>query len=123
MAERVNVEQNFVPVELPQLLTKVKDLKAEGYRFGQACATVVGDQIELVYSFDKEHQLLNLKVSIAPDDAVESITNVYWPAFIYENEIHDLFDVKFMHMALDYQGNFFKVSEPTPWKPNKEEGR
>ena len=33
MSERVFVEQNFTPVELSQLLTKVKDLKAEGYRF------------------------------------------------------------------------------------------
>ena len=28
MSERVFVEQNFTPVELSQLLTKVKDLKA-----------------------------------------------------------------------------------------------
>ena len=30
MRERVDVAQNFTPVELSQLLTKVKDLKAEG---------------------------------------------------------------------------------------------
>lgn len=119
MSERVFVEQNFTPVELSQLLTKVKDLKAEGYRFGQACATVVDDKIEILYSFDKAYKLINLKLVISQGEEVESITGTYWPAFIYENEMHDLFGVKFKHMELDYQGNFFKVSEPTPWNPKK----
>ena len=119
MSERVDVKQNFTPVEVSQLLTKVKNLKSDGYRFAQACATVVGDKIEIIYSFDKAHQLTNLRLVISPEEEVESITGDYWPAFIYENEMHDLFGVKFMHMALDYQGNFFKVSEPAPWSPKK----
>ena len=104
MRERVDVAQNFTPVELSQLLTKVKDLKAEGYRFGQACATVVDDKIEIIYSFDKDYSLMNLKLVISPEEEVE---------------MHDLFGIKFMHMELDYEGNFFKVAEPTPWNPKK----
>ena len=119
MSERVFVEQNFTPVELSQLLTKVNDLKAEGYRFGQACATVVDDTFEIIYSFDKDYQLVNLRLVISQGDEVESITGVYWPAFIYENEMHDLFGIQFNHMELDYEGNFFKVAEPTPWNPKK----
>ena len=120
MSERVNVKQNFTPVELSQLLTKVKDLKAEGYRFGQACATVMDENtFEIIYSFDKAYQLVNLKLVISQGEEFESITGTYWPAFIYENEMHDLFGIKFNHMELDYQGNFFKVAEPTPWSPKK----
>ena len=119
MSERVDVKQVFTPVETSRLLTEVKNLKADGYRFAQACATVVGDKIEIIYSFDKEHQLNNLRLVISQGEEVESITGDYWPAFIYENEMHDLFGIQFNHMALDYQGNFFKVSEPTPWNPKK----
>ena len=119
MSERVFVKQNFTPVELSQLLTKVKDLKAEGYRFGQACATVAGDNFEIIYSFDKAYELTNLKLVISQGEEVESITGVYWPAFIYENEMHDLFGIKFENLVLDYNGRFFKVSEPTPWNPQK----
>ena len=119
MSERVFVDQNFTPVELSQLLTKVKDMKAEGYRFGQACATVVDDTFEIIYSFDKDYRLVNLRLVISQGDEVESITGVYWPAFIYENEMHDLFGIQFNHMELDYEGNFFKVAEPTPWNPKK----
>lgn len=120
MSEQVNVKQNFTPVELSQLLTKVKDLKAEGYRFVQACATNIGDdKIEIIYSFDKSHELVNLELVISQGEEVESITGTYWPAFIYENEMHDLFGIQFNHMELDYEGNFFKVAEPTPWNPKK----
>lgn len=117
--ERVNVEQIFKIIGTSELLTEVKNLKADGYRLGQACATVVGDTIEIIYSFDKAHQLLNLKLVISNGEEVESITGDYWSAFIYENEMHDLFGVKFNHSALDYQGKFFKVAEPTPWNPKK----
>ena len=119
MGERVDVVQNFEAVEVSQLLTEVKDLKADGYRFAQACATLVDDKIEIIYSFDKAHQLKNLRITVAQGEEVESITGDYWPAFIYENEMHDLFGVQFNHSALDYQGNFFKVAEPTPWNPKK----
>jgi hypothetical protein len=33
--------------------------------------------------------------------------------------MQDLFGVKIKHMALNYGGHFFKVSEPTPWNPKK----
>lgn len=121
--ESVHVEQVFENVELSQVFSRVADLKAEGYRLGQICGLVLDDEnYEIIYSFDKGHELLNLKLDIPTDAEVESITKIYWAAFIYENEIHDLFGVKFKHSELDYDGTFFKVSEETPWKPNKEEG-
>lgn len=121
--ESVHVEQVFENVELSQVFSRVADLKAEGYRLGQICGVVLDDETyEIIYSFDKGHELLNLKLDIPTDAEVESITKVYWPAFIYENEIHDLFGVRFKHSELDYGGTFFKVSEETPWKPNKKEG-
>ncbi|MEG1583960.1 MAG: NADH-quinone oxidoreductase subunit C [Anaerovorax sp.] len=110
-------EQLFIPVEPSRLLEKVQDLKADGYRLGQACCTKVSEGFELLYSFDKNHELLNLKVTLPEEEELMSITGVYWPAFIYENEMQDLFGVKFKHMALNYGGHFFKVSEPTPWNP------
>lgn len=117
--ERVMNVQNFKVINASQLIKEVKDMKADGYRLGQACATVVGDMIEIIYSFDKEHQLKNLKLVISDGEEVESITGTYWSAFIYENEIHDLFGVQFNHSKLDYQGTFFRIVEETPWKPKK----
>ena len=113
--------QNFLPVTASELLEKVQDLIADGYRLGQACCTKVENGLEILYSFDKDHVLLNLKMTIAEDQEVTSITGVCWPAFIYENEMHDLFGVSFKNSALDYGGHFFKVVEPTPWNPKNQE--
>ncbi|NLD20023.1 MAG: NADH-quinone oxidoreductase subunit C [Clostridiales bacterium] len=120
MSGRVEFKQIFTQVELSQLLSEVKNLKADGYRFVQACATTIEEgKFEIIYSFDKEHELVNLRLNISEGEEVESITGDCWPAFIYENEIHDLFGIKFNHSALDYEGHFFKVVEPTPWNPKK----
>ncbi len=65
MAERVFVEQNFETVEPSQLISKVGDFKADGCRLGQICGVVLDDETyEIVYSFDKGHQLYNLRVDI-----------------------------------------------------------
>jgi len=111
--------QSFEPVTASGLLEKVKDLTADGYRLGQMCATTVGDEIELLYSFDKDYDLLNLRLIVADGQEVISVTSICWSAFIYENEIKDLFGVSFKHMELDYGGHFFTLAEPTPWRPDK----
>ena len=119
--ERITAKQNFEAVELSNLISRVGDFKAQGYRLVQICGVNVDDDTyEIVYSFDKNHVLESLRLKVRIDvDEVESSTLFYWPAFIYENEIHDLFGVQFNHSALDYQGTFFKIAEETPWKPKK----
>jgi ech hydrogenase subunit D len=121
MNEKKYQIQNFEPVTASGLVEKVQDLLADGYRLGQACCTKIENGFEILYTFDKDYELLNLKLNIAEGVEVMSITNVCWPAFIYENEMRDLFGVSFKHSALDYGGHFFKVSETTPWNPKKQE--
>lgn len=118
MSEKKYKIQDFVSITPSELLPKVKNLKTDGYRLGQICATKISEGIQVLYSFDKDHILLNLRMTIQGDEEIQSITAEYWPAFIYENEMHDLFGIKIMNNALDYGGRFFKVSEPTPWNPN-----
>lgn len=115
----MSVQSIIVPVTASDLLPKVRDLKSEGYRLVQICATKVSEGFEILYSFDKDHELQNLKLTVAEEEEVQSITADFWPAFIYENEMHDLFGIKIKHIALDYGGHFFKVAEPTPWNPKK----
>lgn len=112
-------EQMIINVEPSQLLDKVVYLKEGGYRMVQICATVVEDAFELSYSFDKDCNLVNLRVVLPQDEEILSITGVYWPAFIYENEMKDLFGVKIKHMSAgtDYDGKFFRVAQKTPWNP------
>ena len=110
-------EQHIEPVAASDILMTARNMKADGYRMIQICATKVSEGFEIIYSFDKDHELFNFKLTIPEEEEVQSITGEYWSAFIYENEMKDLFGIKVINSELDYGGHFFKVSEPTPWNP------
>ena len=104
--------------EAQDLLAIVQDTKSLGYRLVQICATLVDESIEVLYTFEKKNELQNYKFVIdARTPELQSITAIYHYAFIYENEMHDLFGVTFKNLALDYGGTFYKVSKDTPWNP------
>ena len=44
-----------------------------------------------------------------------SISPFYWSAFLYENEMHDLFGITVKGMALDFQGHLYTTLVPTPY--------
>jgi ech hydrogenase subunit D len=118
MTERKDLIQDIQVIEACDLLETVADVKSAGYRLGQACATKAEGAVELLYSFVKDETLKNLKVSLdEKKPEIQSISGFYWPAFIYENEMHDLFGVTFKNLALDYGGHFFKIAAKTPWNP------
>jgi ech hydrogenase subunit D len=120
MSENKNAVQNFETITPSELLPKIRKFKEEGYRFVQACGiTGKNGAATVMYSFDKDYYLYNVKVPVADGESLESITGSYWNAFIYENEVHDLFGIDFLHSALDYGGNFFRISQETPWKSEK----
>ncbi len=98
------------------LLQKVEALKNEGYRLVQIGATRLPELIELTYSFDSDSKLRSLRVQLPTATAkVPSITGAYWCAFLYENEIHDLFGVKVDGMAVDFRGTLYKTAIKFPF--------
>lgn len=120
MSEAKHMIQDVTTIKASELLDVVQDLKSQGYRLGQACASATKEGTEVWYSFDKgDHILKNYILPVPKDMTLQSITNIFWYAFIYENEMHDLFGVKFKNMAMDYGGNFYRLSEETPWKPQE----
>lgn len=120
-------EQTILTIEPAELWDKVEYMKEGGYRLVQICATIVDDFFELTYSFDLDYYLINLRINLPCDAEIMSITGIYWPAFVYENELKDLFGVKIKHIPADsdYDGEFFQVAQKTPWNPkaqNEKEG-
>lgn len=109
-------EQSFETIDAAAVRETAAGMKADGYRIVQICAIPEDGGAELIYSFDRGLSLRNLKVHVTSDAAVDSITGSYWSAFVYENEIHDLFGVTFRDMAQDYKGGFFRTGTKTPWR-------
>lgn len=108
-------EQKMIVIKADELVAQVKALYDQGYRLVQIGATKT-EGFEINYSFDKNYQFINLKIIIGSSEIkIPSITNVYWSAFLYENEIHDLFGITIEGIAVDYKGAFYRTSVKTPF--------
>jgi ech hydrogenase subunit D len=98
------------------LLDKVRALREQGHRLVQISATRLPDELELTYSFDLKNRLASLRLHVPASNAkVPSISSIYWCAFLYENEMHDLFNLEVGGMAVDFHGNFYKTAVPYPF--------
>ena len=114
-------EQKSINIKIDELLTKAAEVSKDGYRIVQICCTrLEGDEIEMNYSFDKDLNFLNFRFNINKDTEIPSISGVYWSAFLYENEMHDLFGLKIKGIAIDFEGKFYKTSVKTPFMVNAE---
>src|SRR5512138_1591005 len=107
--------QEIVPVEKCDLVGIVAELFAEGYRLVQVGCTTLPGAYELTYSFDREYRFRNLRFTVTQDEEVPSISVIYPGAFLYENEIHDLFGVPITHIAVDYRGTLYRTALSTPF--------
>jgi ech hydrogenase subunit D len=90
-------------------------LKLDGWRLVQILCVARTDGYELQYSFGGGYALRTLKLNIGPKEAVPSITPYYGAAFLYENEIRDLFGARIERIAPDWEGKVFDVEGTTPF--------
>ena len=107
----------YVTIPLGELLTRVQTFKYEGLRFVQMAAETTAQGMDLFYTFYDEVNDKAVTLAIYDIDEtseVPSIQNMYFTAFSYENETHDLFGVKFVNMKLDFGGHFFNVAVDSP---------
>ncbi len=108
-------EQTITEVSVDTLVSEVTKMYDEGYRLIQIGCGKYGEIFEINYSFDKDYKFVNLRLQITDGVVVPSITGVYLCAFIYENEIHDLFGVSIKDIAIDFKGNLIRTSVKSPF--------
>jgi len=114
----MNQEQKLMNIEIKDLLSQIGDYYRSGHRLVQIGCTKLPECLEINYSLDKDYSFTNFKIKLEDLDLeVPSVSKIYWGAFLYENEIHDLFGVKFKDMAVDYQGNFYRTSVKKGFNP------
>ena len=82
--------------------------KAEGCRFvTMTCAALDEDRLEILYHFDRDFKLEHLRLAVSKDMLLHSVSDVYFAAFLVENEIQDLFGLRFAGLAIDYQRTLY----------------
>ena len=104
-------------IEQNKLMERVSGMFADKYRLVQIGCGKIKDTYEINYVFDKEYKFQALRIVVpltAP--VIPSISQIYPSAFLYENEMHDLFGITVNNMTLDYKGTFYRTGVTAPFK-------
>jgi ech hydrogenase subunit D len=108
-------KQTITTIEVGKLIGSVERFRNEGYRLVQIGCTKAGDLYEINYCFDKDYHLEVVRIAIPAETEVPSISGMYWNAFIYENEMHDLFGIQVRGMNIDFKGTLIRTAEKYPF--------
>ena len=113
-------EQTIEIIPVSDLVERVRRCAAEGWRLVQINATTLAHRFEVNYSFDRDYVLLTLRIELSLEQpAVPSVSGVYLSAFLYENEIHDLWGIQINGIAVDYKGTFYRTTVKMPFGATK----
>jgi len=116
----MSAELNLERIEIEALSRRARELKDRGGRLVQIGATRLADGVELTYSFGLDRDLTNLRLTVTnPETPVPSISSVFWCAFLYENEIHDLFGLRIDGMSVDFHGKLYQTAIQFPFGATK----
>lgn len=113
-------EQVIVPVTVEELLPKVEELVKKGFRMVQIHSVRL-EKMQINYSFELDYQFLNLRLEIEPGTEIPSISGLFPSAFLYENEMHDLFGISVLDMSIDFKGNLYQTAVKTPFNQQEKE--
>jgi ech hydrogenase subunit D len=99
-------------VTLDEVVEKVAKKKVDGCRFvTMSCAELDENTIDILYHLDKDLELINLRLTVPRNTAVPSISPVFFAAFLVENEMQDLFDIRFSGLVIDYERTLYLEEE------------
>lgn len=106
----------FEKVTKEELYDILKKKYEAGFRLIQICSTAFEGYNEVIYSVGKEYNIENYKIELPIDEEIQSFSDIFPAAALYENEIKELWGVKVVGMSLDYQNRFYRIEQDTPFK-------
>ncbi len=106
-------------------LARVGTYHADGWRLAIINATSVlpaegleHGAVDISWSFARGRTLEHLRVQVLPGEEVPSVSAFFGAAFLYENEIRELFGVTVTGIGLDLRGQLYKTSSIVPFAPS-----
>ena len=112
-----------VVVDKAELIPEVQNLLAQKARYCSSTCLDLGDKFEIIHHFQFEDSVefsRHIKVSIAKEDTLPSISNIYLAATLCENEIQDHFNIKISVLAIDFKKRFLRAKESPEFMLTKE---
>ncbi len=107
-----------IPVTVADIVGEAAKIKVEGYTLLTiSCVETGENRLELIYHFDRDFNMRNFRLSVSKDAVVPSLSCVYWAAFLVENEIQDLFSLRFSNLVIDFNRTLYleKVVAAVPF--------
>lgn len=103
-------------VSKDELFVILKEKHEAGYRLSQICAVAYEGYNEVLYSVNLGYDMENYKIELPIDEEIQSVSDLYPAASLYENELKELWGVQVVGMAIDYNNSFYLIEEETPFK-------
>ncbi len=106
-------------------LARVEEYHKGGWRLAliNAASVLTSDEaeqgaIDVTWAFAREAEFEHLSERIMPGDEIPSISPSFSAAFLYENEMRELFGLNVVGINVDLQGQLYKTSQKVPFSPS-----
>ncbi|NMB77657.1 MAG: NADH-quinone oxidoreductase subunit C [Methanomicrobiales archaeon] len=107
--------QVIAPISVGEVVQKAQQAKKDGCRLVLISCTKIGDDFEIIYTYEKDLKMTNFRITVKQDTEIPSISSVYFGSFVYENEIHDLYGLPVKGINIDFKGTFYKTAVKHPF--------
>lgn len=103
-------------VDIETLYKIALERQRSGYRLAQICATAFEGYNEVIYSFALDYVFENYKIIVPIKAEINTISDFFPSAMLFENEMKELFGVQIKSINPDYQDKLYRIAVKTPFK-------
>lgn len=103
---------NVTEISKAELLSEAQKMLSQNYRLVTCTCVDLGEgNLDVLYHFDKDTVLKNLRIKAKRGEEIPSISSVYLCSVLIENEMKELFGLNVTGMAIDYGGHMLLTPE------------
>jgi ech hydrogenase subunit D len=72
---------------------------------------------ELIWSFEKDQAVEHLREQVSPADEIPALGAAFPSAYLYENEVQELFGLRFTGLQVHFKGELYATRTKVPFSP------
>jgi ech hydrogenase subunit D len=107
------------------LLARAEAYGADGWRLVAINASSVlptqeleAGAYDISWTFARGSELEHIRAHVLPGEEVPSISEYFGGAYLFENELRELFGIEVTGIDIDLQGQLYKTAERVPFSPS-----
>jgi NADH:ubiquinone oxidoreductase subunit C len=92
--EAKKMKNDILVTDTQGLISRLRELASKGGRLSAITGVDLGERLEVIYSVDVAYTLHNVRIEIEPGVEHISVNDIFNNAWMPENELSEMFDVK-----------------------------